>query len=74
MSTPEHYSPVMPYLIVSDAEAFIEFITNVFNAEQKLRVNMDDGSVMHAEYSVNGGTILFGESGGKSRRFLAPCL
>ena len=65
MSKPEHYSPVMPYLVVSDAEAFIEFIRAVFGAEEKLRVNTEDGSVMHCEYSINGGTIMFGQSGGE---------
>jgi PhnB protein len=65
MAIPEHYSPVMPYLVLSDAEAFIEFIKTVFNAEEKLRVNMDDGSVMHCEYSINGGTIMFGQAGGE---------
>ena len=71
MSIPEHYSPVMPYLVVSDAEGFIKFIKDVFNAEEKLRVNTDDGSVMHCEYSINGGTIMFGEAGGEWKSF--PC-
>ena len=65
MKKPEHYSPVMPYLVVSDAEGFIRFIKDVFNAEEKLRVNTNDGSVMHAEYSINGGTIMFGQAGGE---------
>ena len=68
---PEHYSPVMPYIVVSDGEAFIKFITAVFNAEEKLRVNDDDGSVRHCEYSINGGTIMFGQAGGEWRAF--PC-
>ena len=68
---PEHYSPVMPYLVVSDAEAFIAFIKTVFDADEKLRVNMDDGSLMHAEYSINGGTIMFGQAGGPWSPF--PC-
>ncbi len=63
MNMPEHYSPVMPYIIASDAEAFIKFITAVFNAEEKLRVNSEDGSAMHCEYSINGGTIMFGQAG-----------
>lgn len=71
MSKPEHYSPVMPYLVVGDAESFIEFIKAVFDAEEKLRVNMDDGSVMHCEYSINGGTIMFGQAGGQWEPF--PC-
>lgn len=40
----------MPYLVVENAEAFIVFITTVFDAEEKLRVNHnDDGSLMHGE-------------------------
>jgi PhnB protein len=65
MAIPEHYSPVMAYLVVSDAEGFIDFIKTVFDAEEKLRVNMEDGSVMHCEYSINGGTIMFGQAGGE---------
>lgn len=55
----------MPYIIASDAKAFIDFIKTVFDAEEILRVNNDDGSPMHCEYSVNGGTIMFGQSGGE---------
>ncbi len=71
MNVPEHYSPVMPYLIVRDAAELIDFITTVFNAEEKLAVRSDDGSFMHAEYSINGGTIMFGEAGGEWKAF--PC-
>ena len=71
MSIPEHYSPVMPYIVVSDAERFITFITDVFGAEEKLRVNHEDGSVMHCEYSINGGTIMFGQAGSMWPPF--PC-
>ena len=71
MNIPEHYSPVMPYIISPDAEAFIKFITTVFGAEEKLRVNSDDGSAMHCEYSINGGTIMFGQAGGEWKAF--PC-
>jgi uncharacterized glyoxalase superfamily protein PhnB len=61
----------MPYIVVRNAEAFIDFIKAVFNAEEKLRVNMADGSVMHCEYSINGGTIMFGQAGGEWQPF--PC-
>lgn len=69
--TPEHYSPVMPYMVLKDAEGFISFIQAVFGAEEKLRVPAEDGGLMHAEYSINGGTIMFGESGGEWEPF--PC-
>jgi PhnB protein len=69
---PKHYSPVMPYIVLpEDAEGFIKFIRDVFDADEKLRVDMDDGSLMHAEYSINGGTIMFGQAGGEWKAF--PC-
>lgn len=71
MSIPKHYSPVMPYLVVSDAEAFIKFIREVFDAEEKLVVRHDNGELMHAEYGINGGTIMLGQAGGEWRPF--PC-
>jgi PhnB protein len=61
MKIPEHYSPVMPYIsLASDAEGFIEFLTNVFAASEILRVNDEDGTLLHAEYSIGGGTVMFG--------------
>ena len=72
MTLPAHYSPVMPYIVLpDDAEGFIEFIKSVFDAEEKLRVNSDDGSIMHCEYAINGGTIMFGQAGGEWQPF--PC-
>jgi PhnB protein len=71
MTAPAHYSPVMPYIIARDAEGLIRFIVDVFGAEEKLRVNTEDGSVMHCEYSINGGTIMFGQAGGEWKPF--PC-
>lgn len=72
MSVPKHYSPVMPYIVLpDDAEGFINFIKTVFNATEKLRANKEDGTLMHAEYSINGGTIMFGMAGGEWKPF--PC-
>lgn len=62
----------MPYIVLADdADGFIKFITDVFGAEEKLRVNHDDGKLMHAEYTVGEGTIMFGVSGGDWKPF--PC-
>lgn len=71
MNVPKHYSPVMPYFVVSNADDFIEFIVKVFDAKEILKVPAEDGSVMHAEYSINGGTIMFGQAGGEWKPF--PC-
>lgn len=58
-------------MVLKDTEGFISFIKTVFGAEEKLRVPTEDGGLMHAEYSINGGTIMFGECGGEWQPF--PC-
>jgi PhnB protein len=68
---PEHYSPVMPYMVVPDGEALIKFLTAVFDAKEILRVDHADGRLMHAEYDINGGTVMFGQAGGEWPAF--PC-
>lgn len=58
---PAHYSPVMPYFIVPNSNDFITFIATVFDAKEILKVPNDDGVIIHGEYSINGGTIMFGQ-------------
>ena len=72
MSIPDYYHPIMPYLVVKDAEGFIEFIKAVFDAEEKLLVRHPDGKLMHAEFTLNGGTILLGQASDAWPPFPAP--
>lgn len=68
---PAHYTPVMPYIVLNDAEPFMEFIRSVFDAKEILRVNREDGSAMHCQYSINGGTIMFSQCSDEWKPF--PC-
>ena len=61
MNVPAHYSPVMPYFILDDTDGFIDFIQKVFDAKELLKVPDENGRLMHAEYGINGGTIMFGQ-------------
>jgi len=63
MNKPEHYSAVMPYFVVEDAAAFIEFLNDVFGSKEILIVRHDDGRIRHAEVDVRGGTIMIGQCG-----------
>lgn len=72
MGIPDYYQPIMPYLVVTDAGAFITFIKAVFDAEEKLIVRNADESIVHAEFSLNGGTILMGQAGDAWPPFPAP--
>jgi PhnB protein len=61
---PAGYQPVMPYLIVPNAEGFIHFMENVFDATQKMKVMRDEskGIVMHGEVEIDGSVIMFADS------------
>jgi PhnB protein len=61
MKIPDGYQAVMPYLIVKDAAAFIEFTKKVFNAELTLHILNDENLVRHAEIKINGSVIMFAD-------------
>jgi PhnB protein len=71
MQHPEYYLPVMPYIIVNNAEDFISFIKTVFGAEERLIVPRDNGQVMHAEFSIEKATIMFAHATEDYKPF--PC-
>jgi PhnB protein len=72
MSTPDYYLPIMPYMVLENADGFMKFIKAVFDAEEKLVVRNPDESIMHAEFTLNGGAILFGQAGETWPAFPAP--
>jgi len=71
MAKPDHYLPIMPYIIVDGAEGFIEFIEAALGAKELLIVPHPDGSLMHAEFAIGEGTIMFTECTDKYGAF--PC-
>lgn len=58
----EGYQAVMPYLIVNGAEAFSDFVKQVFGAIEKRKEMRDEKLVMHAEIMIGGSTIMFADS------------
>ncbi|CAL1517435.1 VOC family protein [Chitinophaga sp. MM2321] len=63
MEIPTGHQPVMPYLMVNDAQKFITFMENVFNAALTFkRMREDNTTVMHAEIQISGSTIMFCEA------------
>ncbi|MEQ1761642.1 MAG: VOC family protein [Pyrinomonadaceae bacterium] len=61
MNIPKGHQAIMPYLMLNDATAFVEFIKKVFDAEM-IHESMRDGVVGHCEANINGGTIMFSNS------------
>lgn len=60
MKIPSEHQGLMPYLVLADSAAFIEFAKAVFNSEPRSRHYRDDNkSLMHAEINIQGTLIMF---------------
>jgi PhnB protein len=62
---PQGYNTVMPYLVLNKAEDFFAFTKEVFDAREKSRHLLDDGSLMHGEVTIGESTIMFGNASDK---------
>ena len=56
---PSGYNTIAPYIIVSRAGEFIEFLTNAFGGTERFRVGREPGSelIMHAEVAIGNSVI-----------------
>lgn len=62
VNIPEGYTQLMPYLIVKNAAAFIEFTQKVFDAEEKFKAMRDENTIMHAEISIGASVIMIADA------------
>jgi uncharacterized glyoxalase superfamily protein PhnB len=58
------YPPVVPYLLVPDGAAEIDFLQRAFEAVERLRVPGENGRLMHAEITVGTALIMLAEPQG----------
>jgi uncharacterized glyoxalase superfamily protein PhnB len=56
-------SRIAPYLLYEDGAAAIEFLTNAFGFEEKMRMTDDDGRVNHAELALGDDSVMLGYPG-----------
>lgn len=61
MNIPKEHQAVMPYLMLSGAQKFTDFIKTVFNAEITQQHPQEDqsGLLRHAEAQISGITIMY---------------
>lgn len=62
LKLPEGYQTVMPYLILNNAAAFFQFTRQVFDAREKSKHLLEDGSLVHGEVMIGESTIMFGNA------------
>jgi PhnB protein len=59
---PEGYQQLMPFLIVENAAAFLDFTKNVFGAEEKYKAMRTETLIMHAEIAIGQSVVMFADA------------
>lgn len=62
MKIPTGHQTVMPYIIVKEASKFMDFLKNVFDAEETAKYMGNESEIMHAEVKINGSTVMLAGS------------
>ncbi len=55
-----HYPPITPHLASPDVAAALDFYAQAFDARERLRLTLPDGSIAHAELELNGALVTLG--------------
>jgi uncharacterized glyoxalase superfamily protein PhnB len=63
---PEGYHTITPYLVVRNAGGLIDFLKQVFDAEETERMQRPDGSLMHAEVRIGDSVVMMSEATGEN--------
>ena len=58
---PDDYPRVSPYLCVDDAAAAIDFLVEVFDATERMRMAMPGGKVGHAEVAIGDSVVMLSD-------------
>jgi PhnB protein len=59
----EGFHTLTPYVIVNGASQFLDFMKQVFGAEERFRVPKPDGTIMHAEVNIGDSIIEVADAG-----------
>lgn len=62
LKLPEGHGTMVPYFLVPDADAFIDFLKAAFQAKDKEMHRDDDGHVRHAELTIGAAPLMLGQS------------
>ena len=62
---PDGYHAVSPYLVVDGAARLIDFLAEVFDAEEFERLAAPGGRIGHAEVRIGDSVVMMGDAGGE---------
>lgn len=61
MQVPDHYLPIMPYLMVPGGYKFIDFMKEVFGATVQYTTERSPGIIMHGELRIGPAVLMFAD-------------
>ena len=61
-SIPEGYHSITPSFSVEGAQEFVDFIKQVFNAQDRFRMDGPGGKIMHAELSIGDSALMVADA------------
>jgi PhnB protein len=59
---PDGYHTITPSVCVDGAQKFIDFIKQVFNAKERMRMDGPGGKIMHAEFEIGDSAIMLADT------------
>jgi PhnB protein len=61
-SIPEGYRSITPSFCIEGAQEFIDFIKQVFNAQDRFKMDGPGGKIMHAELSIGDSALMVADA------------
>jgi uncharacterized glyoxalase superfamily protein PhnB len=65
---------IYPTLRYDDAKAAITFLVDALGFTEKTRMDNEDGTIAHAELTLDGGVVMLGQRGGSTVFDTARCV
>lgn len=66
---PQGYTSVSVYIMAEGAQRVIDFLAKTFDARQTRRMDLPDGSIMHAEVQIDDSIVMIADAGGDLQAF-----
>lgn len=66
MYIPEGYGTVVPYIVVSDARRFVDFLVAVFDASELGRTELVDGRIANMRVNIGTSSFMIAEPDGRT--------
>ena len=58
---PDGHPDVSVYMMAEDAQAVLDFVVDVFGAQELMKLTRPDGTVMHAEFRIGDSVVMLSQ-------------